>query len=292
MRTRFAPAPTGWLHLGHVANALYVWGLGARLGADVLLRIEDHDSQRSRREYEHALLDDLDWLGFVPDLFPTDAFRSGVCESRQSDRQAIYADRAGDLISRGLVYGCTCSRQQVMAASGGEARAYPGTCRTRGIAPAEGVTWRVRMESGRETFDDVLAGPHRQAPSIDSGDVVIRDRRGNWTYQFCVVVDDFLQGIDLIVRGEDLLSSTGLQIALARLLGRPTPPRFAHHPLIMKSADQKLSKSDDDTGIRDLRAAGWSAEDVIGAAAHRVGLTEHARPIAAGDAAQLFAARI
>jgi glutamyl-tRNA synthetase/glutamyl-Q tRNA(Asp) synthetase len=288
MRTRFAPAPTGWLHLGHVANALYVWGLAARFGADLLLRIEDHDRQRSRREYESALLDDLDWLGFVPTLFPTDAFRSGTCESRQSDRTAIYAEHASALIARGLIYGCTCSRQQVMTTSGRDARVYPGTCRDRGIAPAQGVTWRVRIAAGSETFDDALAGPHTQNPSSDSGDVVIRDRHGNWTYQFCVVVDDFLQEIDLVVRGEDLLSSTGLQIALARLLGRPAPPRFAHHPLIMKSADQKLSKSDNDTGIRDLRAAGWRAEDVIGAAAQRVGLTEPAGPVAARDAARLF----
>jgi len=292
MRTRFAPAPTGWLHLGHVANALYVWGLGARRGAEVLLRIEDHDRQRSRREYESALLDDLDWLGFVPDLFLTGVFRSGPCDSRQRDRTAIYADRAHALIDRGLVYGCTCSRQQVLAASVGVARVYAGTCRNRGIAPTDGVVWRLRMEAGRESFDDILTGPHTQEPSIDAGDVVIRDRRGNWTYQFCVVVDDFLQNIDLVVRGEDLLSSTGLQIALARLLGRTTPPRFAHHPLIMKNPSQKLSKADGDTGIRDLRAGGWRAEDVIGAAAYQVGLTEHARRVVARDAAQLFAAAI
>jgi glutamyl-tRNA synthetase/glutamyl-Q tRNA(Asp) synthetase len=290
MRTRFAPAPTGFLHLGHVANALYVWGIGARFGAEVLLRVEDHDRQRSRRDYESALLDDLDWLGFVPDHFPTDVFRGGACESRQSDRTAIYMQRARALIDRGLVYGCTCSRQQVMAASGSDARVYPGTCRDRGIAPAEGVTWRVRLAAGRESFDDLLTGPHTQEPSIDTGDVVVRDRRGNWTYQFCVVVDDFLQDVDLVVRGEDLLPSTGLQIALAGLLGRSTPPGFAHHPLIMKRSGQKLSKSDGDTGIRELRAAGWRAEDVIGAAAYQVGLTEHARPVAARGAAQLFSA--
>jgi glutamyl/glutaminyl-tRNA synthetase len=288
MRTRFAPAPTGWLHLGHAANALYVWGLGARHHAEVLLRVEDHDRQRSRSEYESGLLDDLDWLGFAPDVFPADAFRSGRCESRQSDRTNVYAERARALIDGGLVYGCTCSRQQIMAATDGDARVYPGTCRHRGIAPTAGVTWRVRIAPGRESFDDGLTGRHTQEPSIESGDIVIRDGRSNWTYQFCVAVDDFLQDIDLIVRGEDLLPSTGLQIALARLLGRSTPPRFAHHPLIMKSPGQKLSKSDGDTGIRELRAAGWRAEEVIGAAAYQVGLTEYARPVAARDAVQLF----
>ena len=111
--TRFAPAPTGYLHLGHVVNALYVWEWGRRQGADVLLRIEDHDRQRARPEYERAILDDLDWLGFVPDRYPTSTFRQGPCESRQSDRESIHGRFAAGLIARGLVYGCTCTRQDL-----------------------------------------------------------------------------------------------------------------------------------------------------------------------------------
>ena len=114
------------------------------------------------------------------------------------------------------------------------------------------------MDPGVETFVDGILGPQEQDPSQQCGDVLIRDRLGNWTYQFAAAVDDYRQGIDLVIRGEDLLPSTGRQIRLARLLGRERPAAFRHHPLIMKSPDQKLSKSDGDTGIRDLRARGWT----------------------------------
>ena len=119
------------------------------------------------------------------------------------------------------------------------------------------------MDPGAERFFDELLGPQEQDPSLQCGDVLVRDRLGNWTYQFAVTVDDHLQRITDVIRGVDLLASTGRQIRLARLLGRATPPRFWHHPLVMKSPAQKLSKSDGDTGVRDLRAAGWTAEDVL-----------------------------
>jgi glutamyl-tRNA synthetase/glutamyl-Q tRNA(Asp) synthetase len=261
--TRFAPAPTGLLHLGHVASAIYVWGFAKALGAGVLLRIEDHDAERCRPEYERTLLDDLDWLGFEPARFPTRAFRAGACESRQSDRTAIYLETARDLIARGLVYGCTCSRQQIAdaapAGSDGERR-YPGTCRDRGTPPEAGVAWRLRLDPGQESFADLLAGPQAQNPAVQCGDVVIRDRLGNWTCHFVASVDDHRQGIDLVVRGRDLLASTGRQIRIARLTGREHPAVFAHHDLVMKTTDQKLSKSDRDTGVSELRAAGWTAE--------------------------------
>jgi len=255
--TRFAPAPTGYLHLGHVVNAIHVWAIARDRGLRVALRVEDHDAQRSRPEYEAALLDDLDWLGFTPDVFPTAAFRAGHCDGRQSDRHRLYEDAAAKLSARGLVYGCACSRQDL-----GDASRYPGTCRDRGIAPGPGVVWRLRLAPGDETFDDWLMGPQTQSPASQCGDVVIRDRLGNWSYQFVASVDDFLQGVTLVIRGRDLLDSTGRQIAIARLLGRTTPASFAHHGLIMKSPTQKLSKSDGDTGVRDLRAAGWSPDRV------------------------------
>jgi glutamyl-tRNA synthetase/glutamyl-Q tRNA(Asp) synthetase len=233
----------------------------------VLLRVEDHDRERCRPEYEAALLDDLDWLGFVPDLFPTDTFRGGRCESRQSDRHAIYESVAQGLITRGLVYGCSCTRADLATAfdnaeTSSELR-YPGTCRERGLAPGPGLVWRLRLEWGTESFADLRLGPQSQDPSLQCGDVAIRDRLGNWTYQFVASVDDHLQGIDLVVRGEDLLASTGRQIRIARLIGRQQPATFAHHELLMKSPRQKLSKSDGDTGVRELRVAGWSREDVI-----------------------------
>jgi len=295
MRTRFAPAPTGWLHLGHVLNAEYVWGhLAAgpelREQREVLLRIEDHDRERCRPEYETAILDDLDWLGYRPDIFHTGAFRAGVCDGRQSDRETVYREAVGVLKREGLVYGCDCTRTAIdergtksgergARSEGRGARSeergaiaesteiaelrYDGHCRDRGLPLADGYGWRIRMEPGVERFVDQRLGLQTQDPWAQCGDVLIRDRLGNWTYQFAVSVDDFRQGIDLVVRGADLLPSTGRQIRIARLLGRDRPAAFLHHPLIMKSAAQKLSKSDGDTGIRDLRAQGATSAHVI-----------------------------
>ncbi len=118
-RTRFAPAPTGWLHLGHVLNARYVWGIAQAVGGRVLLRIEDHDRERCRPEFETGILDDLDWLGFAPDVFATNDFRAGRCEGRQSDRERGYLEAVEILRARGLVYGCDCSRKDILAATGG-----------------------------------------------------------------------------------------------------------------------------------------------------------------------------
>jgi len=258
--TRFAPAPTGWLHLGHVLNAEYVWGGNHR----VLLRIEDHDRERCRPEYDAGILEDLAWLGYVPD---------GPAV-RQSDRDAIYHRAARTLVERGLVYACDCTRRQIEAqgSSGQSAElVYSGRCRERQLPVADGVGWRVRMDPGVETFDDRLLGPQAQDPARQCGDVLIRDRLGNWTYQFAASVDDFEQEIDLVIRGVDLLPSTGRQIRIARLLGRERPATFMHHPLLMKSPTQKLSKSDGDTAIRDLRARGWTPAQVKGAA-HRSSL--------------------
>ena len=267
-----------------------MWGLAGLHGARVLLRVEDHDAQRCTPEYERALLDDLDWLGFAPDEFPTAAFRAGRCDARQSDRHAIYEAAARSLIDRGLVYACDCSRRHVRdtsAVTDVETR-YPGTCRGRGLPIAAGLSWRLRLEPQSISFDDLLCGPQLQRPSEQCGDVLIRDRLGNWSYQFVAAVDDFRQGIDLVVRGRDLLASTGRQIQIAQMLGRSMPAQFAHHALIMKSPTQKLSKSDGDSGVRDLRARGWTAPQVIGQAALLARLATGARPIRADDVQSLF----
>ena len=289
--TRFAPAPTGHLHLGHVVNAVYVWGLARALGGRVVLRIEDHDRQRSRPEYERQMLDDLDWLGLEADVFPTSAYRRGPCDGRQSERDAIYRQALAPLISAGVVYGCECTRASQAALAvpdeAGSERRYPGTCRERGIPPGDGVGWRVRLEPGVEQFEDGLAGAQSQDPSEQCGDLLVRDRLGNWTYQCVAPIDDHLQGVTLIVRGQDLLASTGRQVRLARLIGRARSATFVHHPLVMKSAAQKLSKSDRDSGIADLRSAGVGPDHVIARAAQLAGLTE--RPsVAARELASLF----
>lgn len=255
MVTRFAPAPTGYLHLGHVVNALHVWGAARVAGGLVRLRIEDHDRQRSRIQYELAILEDLAWLGFEPD---------GPIV-RQRDREDLYRAALVRLVAAGLVYGCACTRTELQKVTPGDdgERRYPGTCRERGLAPVDGLGWRIRLDDGVERFEDGFCGVQAQAPASQCGDLLIRDRLANWTYQFAVVVDDIEQGITDVIRGVDLLPSTGRQIRLARLLGRAEPPRFAHHPLVMKSPTEKLSKSDSDTGVRDLRATGWTASEVL-----------------------------
>jgi glutamyl/glutaminyl-tRNA synthetase len=257
MLTRFAPAPTGYLHIGHVVNALFVWGYAKRRGGQVLLRIEDHDRQRCRPEYEQALVEDLDWLGFAPD----------VIAPRQSDREDAYRAALQPLTAHGLVYGCTCTRKDVTGPR------YPGTCRDRGIGLSDEVGWRVRIESGTEPFDDLFLGPQQQDPAQDFGDILIRDRLGNWTYQWAATTDDYLQQITHVIRGVDLLDSTGRQLRLARLLGRKDAAQFGHHPLVMKTPTQKLSKSDGDTGIRDLRSAGWSRQRVLHEASQLVNMS-------------------
>jgi glutamyl-Q tRNA(Asp) synthetase len=260
--TRFAPAPTGFLHLGHVVNAVHVWQEARARHGRILLRIEDHDRQRSRPEFEAAILEDLAWLGFAADEPLV----------RQSERGAIYESALNSLRRQGLVYACGCSRAEIVHAglkactTFGSADAelwYPGTCRDRGLADAAGFGVRVRLEPAVERFVDLRHGPQEQRPSHQCGDLLARDRDGNWTYQFAAAVDDYLQGVTLVVRGDDLLASTGRQIQLARLLGRAEPPQFLHHPLIMKSPGRKLSKSDRDTGVRELRASGWTPARVI-----------------------------
>jgi glutamyl-Q tRNA(Asp) synthetase len=262
--TRFAPAPTGYLHLGHVVNALYVWGMARAQHGRVLLRIEDHDGQRSRPEYAAAILEDLDWLGF----------RADGEVVRQSLRGPIYEAALDALRHAGWVYACDCTRREIAEATGSELW-YPGTCRSKGLAEQPGVGLRVKLPPVDVDFEDLALGPQRQRPSDQCGDVLARDRHGQWTYQFAAAVDDRDQQITLVIRGEDLLESTGRQILLAELLGRVTPPRYLHHPLVMKTATHKLSKSDRDTGVRDLRAAGWTRERVLAEAARLGRLPEH-----------------
>ena len=256
--TRFAPAPTGHLHIGHVVNALHVWGIARQHGGRVLLRIEDHDGQRSQREYEASILEDLNWLGFTPDEPMV----------RQSERGGIYERALARLREQGLTYACECSRSSVAqvfrpASATSDELWYPGACRDKQLAETPGRGIRIRLPRSEEYFDDLRLGPQTQVPSEQCGDLLARDRHGFWTYQFAATVDDMEQGITLVIRGMDLLQSTGRQIQLARMLGRKAPPEFLHHALVMKSPDQKLSKSDRDTGIREMRTAGMTQDDVL-----------------------------
>jgi glutamyl/glutaminyl-tRNA synthetase len=288
--TRFAPSPTGYLHLGHAANAVWVWGLARALGGRVLLRLEDHDRGRCRPAYESALLDDLEWLGLEPDIGAVAEFRCGASPLRQSDSGNEYAAALERLGAD--VFVCDCSRKGV-AREGGDVvnqeTPYSGRCRDRGLAPAPGRGLRLWMDPGAERFVDARVGPQEQHPAEQCGDLLLRDRVGQWTYQFAVVVDDLRQGVDLIVRGEDLLSSTGRQIQLGRRLGRPAPPAFLHHPLIRNPGGEKLSKSRGDTGVRELRAAGATPAEVLGRAAWLTSLQADPDPLRPDELAKLFA---
>ena len=286
--TRFAPSPTGHLHLGHVVNAVYVWGLARALGGRVLLRIEDHDRERSRPDYEASILEDLAWLGLEPDVSAQPGRPAAL---RQRDCEPSYVAALERLREARIVYACSCSRREIGAGAGnvghGELR-YPGTCRLKRLQERSGLGLRVRMDPGFERFEDALSGEQTQDPAAQCGDLLIRDREGSWTYQFAVTVDDLTQGIDLVVRGADLLESSGRQIRLARLLGRTRPAVFLHHPLLVAPSGQKLSKSNRDAGVAELRRGGLTGPEVLGMAAERCGLVDRRAPLRPAELKGLF----
>ena len=267
VQTRFAPSPTGHLHLGHLVNAVAVWTLARRSAGRVHLRIEDHDRERARPEYEQSILDDLDWLGLQPDTPTISAFRAGPCDGRQSDHPQRYEDALARLTAAGATYACACSRRDILDRGARPDRdgelTYDGYCRHRALPITQGCGIRAVMHPGLEAFDDAIVGRQVQDPALQCGDLLVRDRLGNWTYQFAVTVDDLADGITDVIRGQDLLASTGRQIRLARMLGRSTPPRFHHHPLIIGPDGEKLSKSRGDSSLRELRHAGVTPGEAI-----------------------------
>jgi glutamyl-tRNA synthetase/glutamyl-Q tRNA(Asp) synthetase len=252
--------------------------------------LEDHDRGRCRPEYEVALLQDLEWLGLEPDIGRPAGFRSGISPYRQSDREAIYAAALRRLAGDAVVYPCDCSRKDISATSDvpDQEISYTGRCRDRGLEPGEGRGVRVVIQTGVERFTDAKLGGQEQEPALQCGDLLLRDRSGNWTYQFAVTVDDWGQGVDLVIRGEDLLGSTGRQIRLGRMLGRAEPPAFFHHPLIRNASGVKLSKANGDTGIRELRTARIKPGAVLGLAAYLTGLLDRPRELRSDQLAELF----
>ena len=237
------------------------------------------------------MLDDLEWLGLAPDVGAIHEFRSGPHPLRQSDASHRYADALRAVRDRAHVFACDCSRREI-AEAGGSARhretPYGGRCRSRGLEERPGRGLRVHLPPGPEAFVDGRLGPQWQDPSLQCGDLLVRDRHGHWTYQFAVTVDDTEQAIDLVVRGEDLVESTGRQVRLARLLGRDVPPVFVHHGLVRHADGEKLSKSNRDTSLRDLRARGLTRGDLFGRAAWLCGLIDAPRAIEPSGLADLF----
>lgn len=285
--TRFAPSLTGYLHLGHVLHMLYVWGIARAKGGIVISRIEDHDLSRRRPEYEPAVLDDMRWLGFRPDRGITSP--NTPSDFRQSDCAEHYEKVLRSLEEQGLVYGCSCTRKQILEqqSDGHDELCYPGTCAEKGL-PLEGHTVRFRINAGTVAFHDFALGDCHQAPVGQCGDFSLRDRQGQWTYQFCCVCDDIRQGVNLVVRGEDILSSTGRQIQLFKALGS-APPAYFHHPLICNESGEKLSKRQRSESITELREAGVSAEELLGRAVYAGGIIPEDRPIQLAEALNLIA---
>ncbi len=243
--TRFAPSPTGMLHAGHLAHVRWLFEVAALLGLRVIVRMEDHDRRRSSRESEVAILADMERLGFAPEPTSLASLRGEPpSEYRQSDHPERYQAAFDALAARGLLYGCCCTRSDLPPADASGERCYPGTCRGQPIDRPGRTAVRVMLPDRAVAFEDLLLGPIRQWPARDHGDPVIRDADGQWTYQFAVVVDDFHDQVGVVIRGDDLLPSTGRQILLGELLGRPVPILTLHHPLVRDATGRKLSKRD------------------------------------------------
>ncbi len=267
-RGRFAPSPTGDLHLGSAATALVTWLAARRAGGARALRVEDLDAPRVVRGSEARQLDDLRWLGLGWDEGPDVGGAHGPY--RQSERTERYAAAIDELSRRGLLYFCDCSRAEVARAAsaphaGEEGPRYPGTCRRFGL---ERRPWkrppalRLRVPEGEVVLRDRFLGELRQDVARAVGDFVVRRGDGVHAYQLAVVVDDLAMGITEVVRGADLLDSTPRQILLARLLGGD-PPGFAHAPLVLSADGTRLAKRARGVVLREQRLAGCAPEAVL-----------------------------
>ena len=268
--TRFAPSPTGWLHLGHAFAALFAAQQSD--GGRFLIRLEDIDATRARPEYEEAIFEDLAWLGL--------SWEKPV--RRQSDHFEDYRAALSQLEAKGLLYPCFCTRREIQdeiaragnAPQGPDGPLYPGTCRhldatDRQQRLASGAAYALRLDVAKAlelldaplSFTELSRGEMTADPSI-FGDVVLARKDTPASYHLAVVVDDALQGITLVTRGEDLLPATHLHRLLQHLLGLPVP-RWHHHRLITDETGKRLAKRDDARSLRSLREAGWTPERVV-----------------------------
>ena len=277
---RFAPSPTGYLHEGHLLSALYVWAAAKKWSLSVHLRIEDHDQGRARPEYIQSIYEDLEWFGF-----------RWESQSIQSERRGVYEAALKKLEQQGFVYPCYCSRKQLESenprSETGEV-IYQGKCRDLKTG-AQDLPHNLRIIIPDKVihWHDMRLGDFDENPKQQCGDFPIRDREGQWTYQFAVCVDDIDEGITHIVRGEDIRNSTARQIALMELLGRKTPPLYLHHPLIVDPTGKKLSKRERAHSIRMDRDAGISPEILLGRVCHKAHLQAAPNPLSLENAISL-----
>ena len=281
---RFAPSPSGRMHLGNVFSAMLVWLSVRSCGGKLVLRIEDLDPDRCRPEYADTLKRDLEWLGLFWDEEQT----------QQSLRTEAYRDMFSRLEQRGLIYPCYCSRGELHAASAPHASdgtlLYAGTCRDltpeQRAAKTKPPCWRVRVPDETISFTDGLQGDTAQNLAASCGDFIVRRADGVYAYQLAVVTDDADAGVTQVVRGSDLLSSTPRQIWLQRQLGLPEPAYY-HVPLLLAPDGRRLSKRERDLDMGALRER-YTPEQLLGLLAHACGLISCRQSIRACELAEAF----
>ncbi len=281
---RFAPTPSGRMHLGNVFAALIAWLSVRSQEGNMVLRMEDLDTQRTSPEFAQILREDLLWLGLDWDT-----------ETQpQSQRGSVY-DRYFDILrQKGLLYPCYCTRSQLHSVNAPHLSdgtyIYPGTCRN--LTPAQQAAfgrapaYRVTVPQRTWVVEDLLQGTYREDLSADCGDFVVRRADGVYVYQLAVTVDDGEAGVTEVVRGTDLLSSAPRQMYLQELFGFPHP-RYGHVPLLLAPDGRRLSKRDKDLDLGVLRSR-MSAEALIGRLACTAGLTPTPAPISARELTSEF----
>ena len=290
---RFAPTPSGKMHLGNVLCCLVAWLSARSQGGKVLLRVEDLDPERSGADYERQIEEDLRWLGLDWDEGGLEAAGGRYC---QSGRSGVYEQYFDILSEKGLMYPCFCSRAELHAADAphlSDGRYfYPGTCRN--LTPEEAAekakkrkpAWRVKVPDETVRFTDLHYGPYAENLAAECGDFVVRRADGVFAYQLATAVDDGLMGVTEVVRGRDLIGSTARQLWLQRTLGLPSPV-YGHIPLLTDWDGRRLSKRDGDLDLARLREK-WRPEEIIGMLAEAAGILPAYRPVSARELVPLF----
>jgi glutamyl-tRNA synthetase len=297
MRGRFAPSPTGDLHLGNARTALLAWLQVRSAGGTLVMRVEDLDPGRVRPGMREAQLEDLRWMGLDWDEGPDTG--GPFAPYVQTRRAADYEAALRSLATAGRVYCCRCSRREIAAAASAphgpleEGPRYPGTCAARpcaepGVCPGEAI--RFRTPPGIVSFDDELCGRLDFAPEAEVGDFVVRRKDGVAAYQLAVVVDDAAMRITHVLRGADLLSSTARQILLYRALGL-REPTWLHVPLLLGPDGERLSKRHGSVTLREAREAGVAAERLVGWLAATCGLAAEGESLTPRELAPRFDVR-